>query len=698
MAELTGICGPYDLERAGAALELIKGSNRGYLAVCDGRRDVCFQFAQGGLRVTWRGLDLPSLGDWMLFQGELRPQEAERLAQARGKTQDEREALTAIRVPEGRIDKGARSLMGRLALDALCWDQPHCDASLGEAPFRDDLTGDDVVSLRAGSGMQPLVEGLLSRLRGAGETLAAVPSALVSVVTTSEVKARERLEGSKDSLEGRLLERVLAKPGVHGAELLEDLGCGDMALVSLLAALTHLELLKVTPLPRDEADRREQGELLLNRSLAELPRRLWLGAIALEQGDRALAARHEARAGWLLVDSGRYREALERYGKALSQSPGDLEAQRGRVHVLWSLERVEEAAEDSVLLGRGLLEAGLPTHARKILEEATRARERIPLERLLLQALLQTGERRAAQELGASLLERLTKKGHSEDAQRVQALLDKELGARPGAVLISRGPRRASGLLKAGSGLSSLLCLGLVAGAWLGWSDLTERRAYALSATQAQSWLEGDVDLDQLDQLFPEENVSGTPAGVATGNLRSELELLRKDEEAGARLRELLRLAWDQDIEKAIRILDGAEAQTSALRQPLRLLREEAGAHLDDARNTQRRLQGLTKGRSLDRAFRVARRLLKDFSNVPSVINDRKRSRVAVRIDSKPSGALVHWQGLQVGATPMIVEINLVDVSQLVLERQGYKSVEREIIFAELEQPQLLITLTREGR
>jgi hypothetical protein len=71
---------------------------------------------------------------------------------------------------------------------------------------------------------------------------------------------------------------------------------------------------------------------------------------------------------------------------------------------------------------------------------------------------------------------------------------------------------------------------------------------------------------------------------------------------------------------------------------------------------------------------------------------------VAIRIDSKPSGALVRWQGLQVGATPMIVEINLVDASELVLERQGYRTVEREVIFADLEAPEILVELQREGR
>jgi tetratricopeptide (TPR) repeat protein len=332
MAELTGLNGPYDVKHAGAALELIKGSNRGYLAVCDGRRDVCLLFAQGGLRMTWRGLELPSLVDWMVAQGDLRPDEAKRVSAAKTRLVDERQALLDARVSEGRVDKAARSLMGRVALDALLWDRPQCDANQGEPPFRDDLWGDGVGSLRAGSGMKSLVEGLIAKLEDVSGTLEVLSTAEVSVVTTGESKARERLQGAQGSLEGRLLEWVLNKPGVHGSELLETLGCGEIALASLLAALSRLELVKVSPLERDEKVRLRQGQLTLGRSLAELPRRLWLAAIGAQLGDRAGAARHEARAGWLLVDAGRYREALERFGRALAQAPADLEALRGRVH------------------------------------------------------------------------------------------------------------------------------------------------------------------------------------------------------------------------------------------------------------------------------------------------------------------------------------------------------------------------------
>jgi hypothetical protein len=296
------------------------------------------------------------------------------------------------------------------------------------------------------------------------------------------------------------------------------------------------------------------------------------------------------------------------------------------------------------------------------------------------------------------VLAKLAKKGHSQEAQRVEALLNQDRGGAASPTPLSRGPRRSSSLLKVSSGFSSLLCLVLLGGAWLSWSDLVERRAYAASFDQARTWLEGEAQLDTLDQLFPAENVSGSPAGEATEQVRSELELLRKDEDAVERLRELVRLAWDQDIEQVIRILDGAEAQTAALRQPLRQLREQADEHLDEARNLQRRLQGLTKDRSLDRAFGLGQRLTAEFTNVPSVIQDRKRSRVAIRIDSKPSGALVRWQGLQVGATPMIVEINLIDASQLVLERQGYRTVEREVSFAELDSAEILVELRKEGR
>ena len=89
----------------------------------------------------------------------------------------------------------------------------------------------------------------------------------------------------------------------------------------------------------------------------------------------------------------------------------------------------------------------------------------------------------------------------------------------------------------------------------------------------------------------------------------------------------------------------------------------------------------------------MGRRLLDEFKNVPSVIQDRKRSRVPIKIDSEPTGALVSWQGVQVGATPMIVELNLIDSSALELQRQDHATVELEVRFDELGGPELRVTL-----
>ena len=693
MAELTGTQGPYDVAHLGAALEAIQGSSRGYLAVCDGTRDVCVLFGQGGLRITARGFALPRLGDWLEVQGELRPDEAQRLQRLRGDDHaDERELLTAAQVSEARIEKGARSLMGRVVLDALCWDAPHCDSNVGEAPFVDQLWGPGVQVLRATTGMQPLIEGLLGRLREVDGVLAERPSLEVSVLTTSESKARERLGDAEETLEGRLLAAVLAKPGIHGDQLLEQLGCGEIALLSMLAALVRLELLKVSPLKRDESGRIEQAELALRRSLAELPRRTWLGQVTLDAGDRPGAARHLARAGWLLVDQRRHREAHERFGEALSQAPEHLAALRGRVHVLWELDRAEEAAEDSGKLGRALLDAKLPTHARQVLDRATRAREKLHLEQLLLEAYVELGDRRGIQSLGRSLLVKLEKKGRGAEVDAVKALLADE-ATQGGAPVMHVPQRRASAALKASSAFACCAALGLGAWAWLSWSELVERRAYAQASSRAQAQLGEDVDLDELEQLFPASAATATAAGVAVADLRDELALLRKDQESATWLNNNLRYAWEQDVEKVIRILDGVDAETLALRRPVRALRERADAHLDEARNLQRRLQGVTRDRNLDRAYRMGRRLLDEFKNVPSVIQDRKRSRVPIKIDSEPTGALVSWQGVQVGATPMIVELNLIDSSALELQRQDHATVELEVRFDELGGPELRVTL-----
>lgn len=683
MSEATS--GPYTPAFLRRALELFE-DQRGWLVVSDGTRDLCWVCAREGVRAHLRGFQAPAHATWL----ELRPDQEQKVAAARAQGADEREALRKAGVPPSQLDLAGRALLAQLPVDALFWDEPMADAGIGDPPFAERLLRRDLAVVGASAPLPTVLAEVRDRASKSAPNLKKLPTLAVSVVTTGEAAARKHLAALADPLERRVLERVLAKPGLHGDQLLQALACGDGRLVACLTRLVDAKVVQAERLPVDGRSRRQAlaGEAAaLEAAPDELTRRLWLAGAGEHLKEARAASRHLTRAGWLCTEQGRQNEAAELFARALGHDAEDLEALQGRVSSLWALTREEEAAQLAEPLARTYLALGLPGQARQVALRALESRETGALLELAVQAHVDLGDLRGAGKLLDGLTLQLRKEGRARDAERAAQRL---------ADLRSQGEKRDKGPRRPGPAVTvspasklvalaaSLLAPLLVGAFYWQRQELEGRRAYADAARAAGEHVargEHELALSALPPTLP----GSSELTRRMQDLRREAEALQRDAKARTRAEEVLAVTWKQDLPLALEQLRALQPLTPALRSALDGVISRAEAILQDAREERQQVSSASRTGDLQVPFDNARRFQEKYVNVPGEL---AQAQVWIEIDSEPSGAHVVWRGQPTTRrTPLRVEIPVVGERELRLELEGYEPLETKVRFAELQGP-----------
>lgn len=694
MAE--ALSGPYTPALLRKALDLFE-EQRGWLAVSDGRRDLCWVFARDGVRAVMRGYKPATPARWLALGGGLSPEQEQKVQAARAAGLDEPRALAKAGVPPSQLEAALRSLLAQLAIDALFWDEPCCDVGVGEPPFAERLLERELEVLAGSVPAATLMADVRDRLVRASATLKALPTAAVSAVTTGESGARKHLAECADPLERQVLERVLQKPGVHGDDLVQALECGEGQLMLRLLRLIEAKVVQVERLPRDPA-KRATGHWTRASGPGgpdELPRRLWLAAAAEAQNEPEAAARHLTRAGWLCAGQGRQAEASELFARALRLVPEELQALQGRVNSLWALAREEEAAQLSEALGRHYLTLGLPGQARQVLSRALQARESGHLLELSVQALIDLGEQRQAEQLTESLVLQLRKEGRSREAeralQRLNELRPQERRERTRLPAGTGASQRARLLAVAGLLLAPALGMGLLYQR----RELAGRQAYGAAVAEAQRRLEAG-QVEELVAAFPAELTGSEALRKALEGARALAADLAADQAVWLRAKDVLAHSWSVDLAQTWAELRALEARTPALRDALEAVSTRADTILGRARAARARVSSFPRAaRDLRPGFEEGKRLLSDFSNVP---HELVEAQVWIEIGSEPTGAMVTWRGQPtMQRTPLRIEVPVRGKRELRLELDGYEPVDTVLELSGLESPTPVWKLTPRG-
>lgn len=696
------LSGPYTPALVRRALEAFE-DQRGWLAVSDGTRDLCWVCAREGVRVVLRGTTPPPPAQWLVLGGALTPEQEQRFAAARGAGLPDAQALQRAGVPASQLDAATRSLAAQLLIDALFWDEPCADGGAGEPPFAERLLARELEVMSVSVPLATLLADVRDRLVRASATLKALPSAAVSVVTTGEAGARQHLAGCHDPLERQVLERVLQRPGVHGDELVGALGCGEGQLLLRLLRLVEARVVQVERLPADQAARRAA----LAQPIAspdEVPRRLWLAGVAegLEEG--AQAAHQLTSAGWLLMAQGRHTEAAELFAQALRHAPEDARSLQGRVSAAWALGREEEAAQLSEVLANHYLRLGLPGQAQQTVSRALEARESGQLLDLSVLALIELGEQRAAERLTESLVLQLRKEGRAREAeravQRLEALRPPERSERAQLRAQPRGT---------GGGVKAVAVVGLLCAPVLGMAllhqrrELSGRQAFARAvegaAQAAQSLRAGEqleaADWRQVAASFAVPPGASDELRQAFDQARAEAEQLGRDAQQAGRARDVLKYTWSTNLTLAHSQLRAIQAESPALGDPLDGVLRRAETILDRAKKGRLRVSSFPRTGELGPGFEEGKRLLREFPNVPGEL---EQAQVWIEIQSDPPGAFVTWRGQATRQrTPLRIDIPVLGQRELKLELSGHRPFETTLEMATLDSPTPVFRLEPEG-
>jgi len=692
-----GISGPFTAASLRETRALVAAEGRGYVVVSDGLRDLCLRFARDGVRVVTSGWALPTTAHWLALRGALEPDRKAEVERRVAGGEDERDALRAVGFPPHELDRAVAGYAASLLLDALFWRDPTVDAGAGEPTFAERLHQGHEVTRQLTVGAEPVLEAVRTRLDDALGVSKLSATLAFSVTTTGDEAARAHLAGCDGTFEGELLERILSRPGTHGDALVDEFRCGELALIGNLARLAEGGVVEVAPLPPDPEGDRERCAAMaeaLPAAACELVRRLALGKACADLEDAPGAARHLARAGWLLIGERRHEEAVEPLQRALRHEPSDLEALKGKVEALWTLERRDEGSSAAQELGGLLLTAGLPDQARRVVTAALEVRENSALLKLLVGALEQLGDKQQAGRLRSSVALQLRKEGRAAEADRYERGEEAAPATSAGPSARLRVPRRPP---KVATFVAAGVALVAGAGVALAYQELASRRDYAAAVDAARSRLAAGDDAGELVTLFPAEWTGPSEVGAATEQLRQRLPEYGRDQEVARRLRELIRYADTQDLSAVLGALRAAEAETPVLEAELQAVR----AHFDARRQRVLRdaddLKRLTKPpRQVDAAFALAQEMLgPEYPRLAEVLDD-PRLRAPVSLESRPPGAAVTLEGVALGVeTPVVVELPLRGTVDVRLELPGYADLEAEAVLADLDEPRVVYELER---
>ncbi|MBX3472037.1 MAG: PEGA domain-containing protein [Planctomycetes bacterium] len=692
------LSGVFDAASAARALELLQERQlHGSIVISDGLCDVSFFFTRGGLRVLAAGRPLPSLAARLVAQGKLDPAMAPKAGAARRQAKDAKDAgareerdllIEVLNLPPAVVDEAAREIVAEVFLDCLFWEQPHHEATSGE-PEPEVLQRRDLPAVTVSLGVKDLITQLLARIRTATDLKRNV--ATMHVVVVPLAKGRDAVQGGGRVGDGpmaqvrtRVLKAVVAEPGQRAAQLVKRLGVGELELATHLHELATQGLVKLDRQPpgkEEELARLRAMEENLDAALSQLVRRMRVAHEAAQAGDQGRAGKHMARAGGLLLREGRDEEAVRTLQNAVQLAPDNLEGREGYVQSLWATNRVAEAVGESEELGRRYLGLNLPARARRILERAVAREEKTTSLELLVRSLVKLRQPKAAAEAGERLLNRLRREGRAAEARDMAAeLFELATDADKQRLLRAAGADRRI--------VVALLALAFVlAGAFVPASRaLAARDEYDRAAREAELALRGQRDLGHVRSTLPavrERFRSLTAHGGEVGDralaVVAQLERVERDAAALEGLRG--RFPWHEtdDLEVALEEFQAVRPDTIALARPMRQLIEDVKAFR--ARGEQTRDQLLRWDPSPE-GYAMAARARAEFKSLPALL---ARMVVRVRVDSSPSGGQVRWDGIDYSSpTPLVLGIPLSGSKELVVTREGYQPLSRQLDFEAL--------------
>ena len=707
------IGGGFDVAGANRAIDLLRDESLyGSLTITDGLQDLCAFFTRGGLRLLASGRPLPTLRQRLVAQGQLEAEAARSLDAAleEAKTQgtrlvDERELLlTTQGFKPGDLDAVATEVVLEVLMGCLLWENADFELRTGE-PDREVMTRRDLPALTLSVGVDKLLERFKSRLRVVKDVRQTVPSARATVEPTPA--GRERIAQNQPVGKGperreltRLLRRVVEEPGSSVRHLALRLLTGEVDLAAQLQPLVKENLIKVVRARADERSelaRLREMEGALDQALNQLMRRVAVARSAAEQGETERAAGHMARAGVLLLQSGRTEEAARTFEEALGHAEGNLEAREGLVQSLWATGREEEAASQSDELGRRYLELNLPGRARRVLERALGFREETSTLELLVDSLVKLDRAGPAAEAGERLIE-----GKLDEAR---ALADK---------LISAGDARTRERLAKVTGVDRVkVALALIAGVvLLGGTFFLERvnsarSEYRTAAQEVTAALGRATRLEQIEQalqagLTSLRPLAGRPdeIGAHAAQVVLNLEATQKDCHLQRRLAGLLPWKSHHDVDELrARVTEiTREVRSPALGGPVSDLRRELNDFSERYEERRRQLlvmgEGKPEGAELDEVFALGKATRLDFRALPQRL---AQAYVPIRIETVPTESEVVVDGNRREAkTPLYVNLSLRGALEVELEREGYESLRLELLLDTLEGPVVRRELTAE--
>jgi tetratricopeptide (TPR) repeat protein len=706
--------GAFDIHMATQALSDLEETDlTGSLLITNGRADVAFLFTQGALRVIGSGRTLPTLRERLVEAGQLKPKDAAKVDRVMAgddreplppgvNRRSERDLIVHLSALNAEpVDTVARQVISEVFLDALFWEDAHAEVSTG-APDPDLMRRRGLTSLAMTIGTRDLLKEIRGGMRNTVDLRRALPDmqALVTVTDDGKAKLKDGSLPGEDALAGALFEQLEAAGGKARVEaLIANLDAGELRLASRLHKLSEGGALKIQRRARSRADQLALLQAMsaeVDEALNPALRHQHIAQAAAAAGDSARAARHHARAGWTLLESGRADDALGSFREALKIAADDLEAREGYVQSLWDLKRDAEAAADTAELARIQNRLGLHGRARRALERALNYGESTDLLDALVVTWTRAGKPQRAAEVGERLVNRLKQEGRGDEAiQAAQHLLTLgDAGSQKRLMRAAGLDRRKAVALLVVGGLFALGFLPVKA-------EEAARADFAASAVKIQAGLNANHDLSDMPELLgeltqqvqPSTQSSSEDVSKRAREVVEELNFMRADCSAADQIYPHLPWRDQPDIEHVHSVVHRLEVYSEAFRGPMNRLKGELDAYVQSAQKQAGWLGGM---RATDEAYQLATSMRTEYAAMPELL---RRTALSVRLETDPPGARVVYHGTSyIKRTPLQIRVPLLGSRDLALTLPEHERVQMSVDLDALEgEPRLVVKLTPES-
>ncbi|MBL4846011.1 MAG: PEGA domain-containing protein [Planctomycetes bacterium] len=714
------IGGSFDIAGANRALDLLRRESLyGSLTITDGLQDLCAFFTRGGLRVLASGRPLPTIRSRLLASGALSESDVASIDAAleeakesqAGKLVDERELLVAQGLKPNELDLVAGELIEEILLGCMLWEGADFELRTGE-PDQEVMSRRDLESLTLSLGVDKLLERFKGKLRLVKDVRQSVPSARAIVQPTAS--GREAAQSGRPPVKGPdaralavLLREIVNQPGSSVRHLALRGLTGEVQVAQKLKVLANAKLIKLTRARADqraELERLREMEESLDEALNQLLRRVRVARTAADQGEDQRAARHFARAGGLMLASGRGEDAAKTFGEALGHAQDDLEAREGLVQSLWAVGREDDAAQESEELGKRYLDLNLPGRARRVLERAIGFKEETSTLQLLVKSLVKLDRTGAAADAGERLINRLRREGKDDEARELADEL-----MRIGDDASRQKLARAAGVdrVKVAVMVAFALAFGLAYSYASGMN--AARDEYRAASLQMRTELNSAKSLEKFESAVQTsitrlEGFESHEEGIGehATEVKGRLLAVQQDSHLARELSKLLPWQKYHNLDELSTRVDeyAAQIHSPALGGPLRRLREQLKEFLAsfERRCVELRQHTRTKplGPDLVALFQLGKSTRDEFRAYPRRLT---QAYVPVLIETTPPGAKIVVDGAPYETrTPVHVNLGLRGPLPIELQLEGYKPVKVELLLDAIGEPivrQVLIPVAK---